>query len=1369
MRQYLIARFNSLAIPFFFASWLIGTATSSGQGQTDDRAAEFPNDPVLLEFFENRIRPVLVQHCYECHNSHGTSEGGLTLDHALGLRKGGDGGPTIDLSLPATSRLLQSIRHELDGYEMPAGRPQLPDDVAADFERWIATGAKDPRSEPPTAEQHAAQAAWPEVRQRRLSEWAFQPIRRPELPQGSAHSQPIDVLVADKLQSQNLAPAPPASATSLVRRLFIVLIGLPPTSDQAKYWTQQLQQTDSSDRQRAYERLLDELLASPHYGERWARHWMDWIRYAESHGSEGDPSIVNAHLYRDYLIRGLNQDVPYDQLVREHVAGDLLEEPRLNHELGLNESRLATAHWRMVFHGFSPTDALDEQVRFIDDQINVFSKAFLGLTVSCARCHDHKFDPIGQDDYYALYGIMRSNRPARQVVNQISSLPTQVAALADLKPQIRAALSKDWLADKSSIASKLNELAEAKSTVAETVPGFDLLVRGAQAQKQGRLVSEFWQAERQTWQEFVAATSVEADSQQEISNWLANSTELPTTRQKAGEFAISAEPALALVGIYPAGYYSHGLSAKLAARLTSTNLQLTVPQNMWLQVIGDRDASLRYVVRDYPRDGTIYPIERLNGQAWRWQRFDMTYWVGDLVHIELAHAQDAPLLVAGQERSWFGIRSARMVPAGAPPPPQVADETNGAVVDAGGDKTPQTVAELVSVYEQAICQAIEDWSNDTLTDGQALLLDAALKQNLLVNQPELLATAQPLLTQYQAQEREIEVPVRTPGLVEAEVADQAMYVRGDHRRPGEVVPRRFLSLVDSSPYQGAGSGRRQLAEDLLRADNPLTRRVIVNRLWHHLFGRGLVATPDNFGKLGSEPTHPELLDWMADRFTAEHHWSLKQMIREIVLSETWQRDSAIAHDSQTHDPEQRYLASFPIRRFEAEAIRDTLLHTASRLELEPLGPAANDPLHRRRSIYSAVRRNSLDPFLRVFDFPEPSSAVGRRDVTAVPAQSLTMLNAPLVRQTADRLAEQLISDPSIADDRQRLTELYWRCFARAPNERELESSLDYMQRIRAAQQQTKQMWDQLQERQTKLRADLTAVLSPIRERLTGERDRATADLWAANEPIARWSFSKGYQDLVGSAHGKLEGSAIIKDGALVLDGNGYLVSAPLSRELSAKTMEAWVQLSDLTQQGGGVMTVQTPDGNLFDSIVFGEQQVGHWLPGSNGFSRTQPLAGKLETEAVSEVVHFAIVYQSDGVIQAYRNGQPYGSPYQSSGVLKLAANEAVVTIGLRHLPGSGGRFLRGRVYEARLYDKALSAAEISVSFQSGSGTVAWPELLAELSTADRTRVEAWQLELQELEQQAAELVSDPVGLEPVAAWSELVQSLFMSVEFITIR
>ncbi|MBL8853270.1 MAG: DUF1553 domain-containing protein [Planctomycetaceae bacterium] len=1356
---------SSVVLPILFGNWLIFCFVGLSYSQVSNDPGSSEDDSLRIEFFENRIRPVLVEHCYECHNSHGKSEGGLALDHASGLLDGGDGGPGINLSEPKASRMLQSIRHELDGLEMPAGRPKLPDHIADDFERWIATGAIDPRHEPASAEQHAALAAWPEVLRRRASAWAYQAIRSPAVPADFADKHPIDAFIASTLRTQNLTAAPPAPAPNLVRRLYIVLLGLPPTSEQAKYWSQQLQQDEPLARRRAYERLVDELLASPHFGERWARHWMDWIRYAESHGSEGDPTIVNAHLYRDYLIRSLNLDIPYDQLVREHVAGDLLEEPRLNHDLGINESRLATAHWRMVFHGFSPTDALDEQVRFIDDQINVFSKAFLGLTVSCARCHDHKFDPIGQDDYYALYGIFRSNRPARQVVNQITATPAQLDELKSLKPQIRAALASDWLADKSGLAARLHQLAATKSTGTDKVRGFDLLIRGAQVQQQGRSVTEFWR-DAQFVHEKEITLAAESPSGQEITNWLANSGELPTTRLPAGEFAIAGESNRALVGIYPAGIYSHGLSAKLAARLTSANLHLTTPQDLWLQVIGDRDASLRYVVRDYPRDGTIYPIERLNGQTWRWQRFDLSYWVGDLVHIELAHAQDAPLLVAGQERSWFGIRSASLVPAGTPKP-TVTDETNTAVFQAAGDQTPRSLAEIVAVYEQAIGRALEDWANNQLTDSQALLLDAALQQNLLVNDPEQLATSRSLVQQYQALESAIEVPLRAPGLVEAEVADQTIYVRGDHRRPGEVVPRRFLSLVDASPYTTHGSGRRQLAEDLLRADNPLTRRVIANRLWHHLFGRGLVATPDNFGKLGSEPTHPELLDWLADRLATNHHWSLKQMIREVVLSETWQQDSAMTNDAQSHDPEQKFLANFPIRRFEAETIRDTLLHSASSLDLQLFGPAANDTLHNRRAIYSAVRRNALDPFLRVFDFPEPSTSVGRRDLTTVPAQSLTMLNAPLVRRTADRLAEQLLANPALADERQRLTELYWRCFARAPNEIELDGGLAYLEKIRAAQQQTQHTWLQLNKHQTELQSKVSEVLDPIRERLTGQQNQESLPLLTT--PIARWSFAKGHHDLLGTAQGTLEGSAIVQDGALVLDGNGYLVSAPLSHELTTKTIEAWVQLSDLEQQGGGVVSVQSPDGNSFDSIVFGEQQVGHWLAGSDSFRRTQSLAGPLETEVAANIVHIAIVYQPNGMIQAFRNGQPYGSPYQSAGPLSLPSNQAVVTLGLRHLPGSGNRFLRGKIYEARVYDHALSADEIYSSFQQGSGLITLPQLLAELSATDRARVEAWQVELKSLEQQAAILVSDPASLEPVAAWSELVQALFMSVEFITIR
>ncbi|MBL8889116.1 MAG: DUF1553 domain-containing protein [Planctomycetaceae bacterium] len=1327
------------------------------------------SDTTAIEFFENRIRPVLVEHCYECHNSHDAREGGLALDHRQALLAGGDSGPVLDLQQPRESRLLRSIRHQLEGLEMPQGRSKLAESIGNDFEHWIASGAVDPRLEPPTASEHAASTAWPEIQQRRLKWWAFQPIRSSNVALDSARTHPIDYWINAQLESQNLRPGPRASANLLVRRLFQVLIGLPPTVEQAQYWTTQLQQPTEVQQQREFERLVDELLASPHFGERWARHWMDWIRYAESHGSEGDPTLINAYHYRDYLIRSLNQDVPYDQLVREHVAGDLLEAPRINHELGLNESRIATAHWRMVFHGFSPTDALDEQVRFIDDQINVFSKAFLGLTVSCARCHDHKFDPIGQDDYYALYGILRSNRAGRQVINQTTTaLGEQLTHLTRLKDEIRAAIVQEWLADQASLEDRLRALAASTSPESEKLSGFGLLFRAVRAEREGRSLVDFWREEQQKLAEDQQAARAEHSSSQEIESWHSNSPELPTTRQPAGQFAIATNVDRVLVGIYPAGIYSHGLSDKLAARLTSKNIELRSPQELWLQVIGDREPSLRYSVRDYPRDGTIYPLVRLNGQTWQWQRFDLAYWTGDLIHIELAHAQDAPLLLAGQERSWFGVRSARLVPVGSAAP-RVWDEASAFVLNWDGAEAPATILELVKRYQAAILDSIQQWDKGALTDAQALLLDAALRQALLVNDPSLLPKVRDSLRAYQDLEAEIETPIRVPGLVEAEVADQPLFVRGDHRRPGELIPRRFLSAIDATPYDKHTSGRRQLAEDLLREDNPLTRRVIVNRLWHHLFGRGLVATPDNFGKLGSEPTHAELLDWMADRFAAEHDWSLKKMIRQIVTSQTWQRDSRLEETGGQQDPEQIYLARFPIRRFEAETIRDSVLQAAGTLDLQRFGASEMDVMHQRRAIYSAVRRNSLVPFLRLFDFPEPSTSVGRRDVTTVPAQSLTMFNDPFVRQASDRLGEELWQLASKTNDQTALVELYWRCFSRAPVESEINTGLRYLQQVQRVHHEARQQMAAVQQRRSLITREMQALLDPIQERLKQETNAGSSPLAAEALPRARWSFAHGTSDLVGSAQGTLEGTAVVRDGALQLNGDGYLVSLPLTQDVTAKTFEAWVQLSDLSQQGGGVISLQTRDGNVFDSLVFGEQQPGHWMAGSDVFNRTQSFAGSTETEAANRMVHVALAYDADGMIRAYRDGRPYGTPYRSTGPIRFVANDAVVTLGLRHLPSGGNRWLRGQVFDARLYDRALTDAEIKSSFEHGIQRVTWAQVLAELEPAQRTQVETWQAELLELQQQAQSIAPESAGLEPASAWSELVHAMFMSVEFTTIR
>jgi len=336
---------------------------------------------------------------------------------------------------------------------------------------------------------------------------------------------------------------------------------LPPSEQEALRWTEQIE--NATQRQQAIEALIDSLLHSPHFGERFARHWMDWIRYAESHGSEGDPAIDNAWMYRDYLIRALNDDIPSDQLIREHLAGDLLTEPRVNESLGLNESVIGTAHLRMVFHGFAPTDALDEKVRFIDDQINVLSKAFLGLTVSCARCHDHKFDAISQADYYALFGILASCRPGRNVVDLPEIQNRNRSELNGLKRRIRDGLIDRWIKSTESAAERLVEVADKPQT--ELGKFFQRL----QAQQdEGKSLAAAWtqlmKAEADRLEQFDRF----AQSNHELTWDFADSADADTWYQsgigvqhhgRAGTFAVSTGADRIIEGIYPAGVYTHAL------------------------------------------------------------------------------------------------------------------------------------------------------------------------------------------------------------------------------------------------------------------------------------------------------------------------------------------------------------------------------------------------------------------------------------------------------------------------------------------------------------------------------------------------------------------------------------------------------------------------------------------------------------------------------------------------------------------------------------------------------------------------------------------------------------------------------------------
>ena len=967
-------------------------------------------DPDEREFFEARIRPVLAQECYQCHATVTKKKGGLALDFRGGLLKGGSSGPAVVPGKPRESLLIRTIRHEDPELKMPRDGAKLDAATVRDFEAWIARGAFDPRDLPSTKEQIAKETSFAAILQRRKTWWSFQPIAKPTLPS-------VDRYLLDKLQAAGLTFAPEADARTLARRTFLVLTGLPPTPEEVDaFATEHAKNADA-----AVEALVDRLLASPRFGERWARHWMDLLRYAETHGSEGDPAIPHAWRFRDYLVRALNADVPYPQLVRELIAGDLLENPRVLD--GVNESALGIGHLRMVLHGFSPTDSLDELVTFTDNQIDTVSKAFLGLTVACARCHDHKFDAITQADFTALYGIFSSTRPAVLDVNLPARQKLHIERIAALKTELRAQLAGKWLAsvdaaiaalrawtpDPKKLDGPLGAWARMSKTTPQEWPAEWEKLR-AQDEERARQMKTF----------LSQATVLRWDLRgQDYPGFTADGAGLALGPSPAGEFALAPEGEAAVSSIFAAGVYSNRITDKHRALLASPPFKAEGGK-LWVRLRGEK-ARARYVVQNYPRTGTIHFKAEVTNEADQWVAWPLTYWTGDRLHLEISTQADPPLEGVERGRSWFGASDVLYARDGAPAPPTgrtvLARLRDAADPDALADR-----------YKEALQRAIEEWRDGRLDDDGSDFLSAFLR---FLPQK---AAEFPLVAEYRRLEKEIPEPTRAPGVLEGAAADAPLFVRGNHKTPAQIVPRRFLEAIDATPYalSPGCSGRRELAESLVAPGNPFFARVAVNRLWQHLFGRGLVATPDNFGRLGDLPTHPELLDFLAGRFL-DNKGSLKSMIRLMATSRAFRLDSHPDAAALAKDPQNLLLSHYSSRRLEGEAIRDAMLALTGKLDLAAGGPPVNGGAY-RRSIYVSIIRNNLDPFLAAFDVPVPSSCRGRRDSTNVPAQSLGLMNDPTVGRWADDWAARHQElDPDAAVSR-----LFLEAYGRGPSATERE-------------------------------------------------------------------------------------------------------------------------------------------------------------------------------------------------------------------------------------------------------------------------------------------------------------------------------------------
>lgn len=752
-----------------------------------------------MKFFESKIRPLLIQHCYECHSSESKDVGGnLLLDSHAGLLQGGDTEPPILIDDPDASLLLTAVRYTDDALKMPP-KSKLSAAEIADLETWIRMGAPDPRTEAPSTAKSKSGIDWEKGREF----WAFQPIQKVTPPQVRNQAWPIndiDRFVLERQERAQLTPAETADRPTLIRRATYDLIGLPPTPEEIEAFVK-----DSSPD--AYATVVDRLLASPQYGERWGRYWLDVVRYSDTAGDNSDFPIPQMYKYRNWVINALNRDLPYDQFVREQLAGDLMggwDDQQKNDRI------IATGYIANARRFGSRVSDYPQHLT-IEDTIDNVGRAFLGLTVNCARCHDHKFDPISAQDYYALYGIFQSTR-------------------------------YPW-------------------------PGIEL------EQKQRDLVP------------------------------LANASEVE--------------------------------NATKAAREKQSQL----------------DAEFRRLEKE--RDA--------------------------------AKGED-------REKLEKAVQSAR--------------------------------------------KAAETFSK------QPLPLDLA----------------------YAVAEN-------------TKISDVRVQVKGDPNKTGPLVHRHFLTILGGAelPSNEQSSGRLKLAEWIVDPKNPLTSRVLVNRLWHYHFGRGLVSTPNDFGRQGQPPTHPELLDWLANQFI-ESGWSMKSMHRLMMLSRTYQLSSQ--HSGPFVDPAQATLLTvFPRRRLDAEAIRDTLLALSGNLDLKPGGAHPFPPQKdwgftqhnpfkavyetNHRSVYVMTQRIQRHPYLAIFDGADPSTSTGKRFTSTTPLQALYLMNDPFVHEQSKGFAARLLA--TAGDDAARLNRGYLMAFGKLPASEEVTASEAFLKSVRAELQMAGVPADQIEQ------------------------------------------------------------------------------------------------------------------------------------------------------------------------------------------------------------------------------------------------------------------------------------------------------------------
>ena len=871
-------------------------------------------DAPSLEFFEREVRPILVERCFECHGASSEEpKGGLRLDSRALAIAGGDTGPALVPGDAASSLLVDAINYgEL--YQMPP-KSRLPAREVEALTRWVEMGAPWPREDMAAAVRESKF----DLQARKAAHWCWTGPVKPPVPQIRDRSwiqQDLDAFVLARLEKEGLQLAPRADRATLLRRAYFDLIGLPPSPAQVRRF-------QSSDSPQAFVDVVDELLDSPHFGERWARHWLDLVRYAETHGHEFDYPIHNAHRYRDYVIRALNADLPYNDFVVEHVAGDLLDPPRRHPTDGFNESILGTGFWWFGEATHSPVDVRDDEARRIDNQIDVLTKTFLGLTVSCARCHDHKFDAISTKDYYSLVGFLKSSHRQEAYLDhggQLARTEVQVQQKQAAGSRILLQGVLNGGLDAAGFASGLLTTLESERSSSEAGEASSVAWVKAMGDPSTRSAEHplhaWWlvtsSASGKTPAESLALLEKAAETADTSDATLPTFTDFSSASGYRGWFqsgmAFGASPttssqwnpATSLPQFHRPGVAHSGrVAEQLPGVLRSPTFTLSHP-NLLYRIAGG-GGRVRLILDGYYMDefnpllfrGFSVDIPAEDEFQWHRQAADVGRYVGHRAHLEIIDSGDGTMQVDEirfSDGADVTLRPSRIALA-------VLRGLEGDSLD-----------DLAGAYAQQWEAALQAAAANEADAEQIELVNWALR-NELCNLPDA-ARSQltELREQINAATAQLPALSRAIALGEGTAENERVFIRGNYKTLGPEAPRQLLEALGGGPeLPERGSGRPELARRLVDPQNPLVARVLVNRLWHHLMGRGIVASVDNFGVLGQRPTHPELLDHLAIDLI-EQGWSLKSMIRTIMLSSTYQMSSVPHESSREQDPANLLLA-----------------------------------------------------------------------------------------------------------------------------------------------------------------------------------------------------------------------------------------------------------------------------------------------------------------------------------------------------------------------------------------------------------------------------------------------------------------------------